>query len=384
MPDFKAAALLQTCRIVHDEAFPIFYRSNVFYFEMGAGQPFPGMFRRDALALMTNISLGFSLDWSPDFREHNPESQYDKDFDLAVAAHVHALIKQCPCLRMITFYYLSRGFSRNGILKLLKAKFGCDHSDDLIEQMLDNINLGEDQGGRVLPYDTQRQGQEWDLDAVDVVIAGLKGQLASGLANELMSIQTPDETTVLLDEPVEILQNLENLRTRSQPGRHCAAGRPYESPGGPSRQPRGQEKGRGHGSLHVQPYNRNVVPESSAPRTAFGTIREQYQVTHHSSPPDVPAISTEYPVNPAPATPVALAPMNPTIPAPSPFNPGQPGGPLITTLNPAFLGTNFGGPQGTFYDQTPRFGGRGTSGSGSGVGGSSSGGREGQGRTDGK
>ena len=64
--------------------------------------------------------------------------------------------------------------------------------------MLDNINLGEDQGGRVLPYDTQRQGQEWDLDAVDVVIAGLKGQLASGLANELMSIQTPDETTVLL------------------------------------------------------------------------------------------------------------------------------------------------------------------------------------------
>lgn len=99
--------------------------------------------------------------------------------------------------RLVVVYYLSRGFSRNGILKLLQAKFGRDHSDDLIEQMLDNINLKEDQGGRVLPYDTQRQGQEWDLDAVDVVIAGLRGQLASDLADQLMSIQTSDETTVL-------------------------------------------------------------------------------------------------------------------------------------------------------------------------------------------
>ena len=107
MPDFKAAALLQTCRIVYGEAFPIFYRSNVFYFEMGAEQPFPGTFRRDALVLMTSISLGFSLDWSPDFREHSPESQYDKEIDRAVAAHVHALIEQCPCLRIITYCHLS-------------------------------------------------------------------------------------------------------------------------------------------------------------------------------------------------------------------------------------------------------------------------------------
>ena len=185
-------------------------------------------------------------------------------------------------------------------------------------------------------------------------------------------------------EPVEIRQNLEYLRTRSQPGRRCAAGRPYESPGGPSHQPRGQEESRGHGSLPVQPYNRNVVPENCAPRTAFGIVREQYQVTHHSNPPDVPAIATGYPANPAPAIPVALAPTNPTIPASSTFTPGQPGGPLITTLNPALLGTNFGGPQGTIYDQNSLFGGRGVSGSGSGGDGSSSGGGEGQGRTDGK
>ncbi|CAF9913479.1 MAG: hypothetical protein ALECFALPRED_008833, partial [Alectoria fallacina] len=87
MPDLKAAALLQTCQSVDDEAFPIFYGSNVSYFKVDTEQPFPGMFRRDALALMTNISLGFSLDWFPNFREHSPESQYDKDIDLAVAAH---------------------------------------------------------------------------------------------------------------------------------------------------------------------------------------------------------------------------------------------------------------------------------------------------------
>lgn len=187
-----------------------------------------------------------------------------------------------------------------------------------------------------------------------------------------------------VDDPTEIQQNLENLRTRSQPGRRCAAGRPYESPGGPSRQPRGQEESRGHGSLRVQPYNRNVVPENSAPRTALDPVGEQYQVTHHSNPPGVPAIAAGYTVNPAPAIPVALAPTNPTIPAPSPFTPGQPGGPLITTLNPTLLGTSFGGPQGTSYDQIPPFGGRGTSGSGSGGDGSSSGGGESQGLTDGK
>lgn len=30
-----------------------------------------------------------------------------KDIDLAVAAHVHAIIEQCPCLRIITYHHLS-------------------------------------------------------------------------------------------------------------------------------------------------------------------------------------------------------------------------------------------------------------------------------------
>lgn len=203
----------------------------------------------------------------------------------------------------------------------------------------------------------------------------------------LSSFFLPHADCFWQDEPVddvtEIRQRLENLRTRPQPGHRCAAGRPYESPGGPSRQLKGQGESRGHGFLCVQPYNRNDVPPNSAPRTVFDPVREQYQITHHSNPPGVPAIATGYPVNPVPAIPVALAPTNPTIPAPSPFTPGQPGGPLITTLNPTFLGTNFGGLQGTFYDQNPSFGRRGTNGSGSGGGGGSSGGGDGRGRTDG-
>ena len=91
--------------------------------------------------------------------------------------------------------YLSRGPSQNDILKFLRAECGYDHSDFQLIQMLDNINLNQDRP--VLPYGIQRQGQKWDLDAVDTVIDDLRRQLPTGRADQLMSIKTPDEITVL-------------------------------------------------------------------------------------------------------------------------------------------------------------------------------------------
>ena len=61
--------------------------------------------------------------------------------------------------------------------------------------MLDNINLNQDRP--VLPSGVQRQGQKWDLDAVDTVIDDLRRQLPTGRADQLMSVKTPDEITVL-------------------------------------------------------------------------------------------------------------------------------------------------------------------------------------------
>lgn len=137
MPDFKPAAFLQTCRTVHDEALTIFFTMNVFYFEMGAQRPFPGTFRRDALALMTNISLEFSLDWFPGFDEHYPESDYVKHIDLGVAAYVCSILEQCPSLQILTYHHLTwdefgslletLDWSVDGVraLKKLTARLDC-------------------------------------------------------------------------------------------------------------------------------------------------------------------------------------------------------------------------------------------------------------------
>lgn len=227
---------------------------------------------------------------------------------------------------VFTQAWTDRGFSRNDILKLLRAECGCDHSDCQLIQMLDNINLNQDRP--VLPSGVQRQGQKWDLDAVDTVIDDLRRQLPTGRADQLMSVKTPDEITVLPDEHglTQIRQNLEN----------------------------------------------------PAPRTAFDPARGQYRVMYPSNPADVPAIATKYAPNAMPAIPTALAPTNPTIPAPNPFVPGQFGRPPINAPNPALFCTDFGGAQGTYYGQNPPSSGPRNGGNGIGGGGRSSGDGNGQ------
>lgn len=73
MPDFKPAALLQTCRTVYEEAFTIFHKSNVFYFEMADNWSPPGMSGassrcpfgfRSHLRLSTNPMLHIQCTWT--------------------------------------------------------------------------------------------------------------------------------------------------------------------------------------------------------------------------------------------------------------------------------------------------------------------------------
>lgn len=99
--------------------------------------------------------------------------------------------------RLVVLYYLSRGFSRNGILRLLIAKLSKHYTDFQVEKMIITHNLRQEEERKVLLYDTQRQGQEWDLDAVDGVISSLGSSLISGRAYELMIIERDDEMTVL-------------------------------------------------------------------------------------------------------------------------------------------------------------------------------------------
>ena len=96
LSDLKIANLLQSCRTVHDEAFMIFYRSNICDFEMGTQGPFPVTFRQDALTLMINTSLGSSFDWFPGLDEHESETDHKRDIDLGVATYVYAIIEQSP------------------------------------------------------------------------------------------------------------------------------------------------------------------------------------------------------------------------------------------------------------------------------------------------
>ncbi len=63
--------------------------------------------------------------------------------------------------------------------------------------MITEYNVRREEQGATLLYDTQRLGQEWDMDAVDGIIDKLKRQLPTGRADELMSIRSQDETTVL-------------------------------------------------------------------------------------------------------------------------------------------------------------------------------------------
>lgn len=93
---------------------------------------------------------------------------------------------------------------------------------------------------------------------------------------------------------------------------------------------------------------------------------------------DVGAIAKRHAANFGPAITVRLAPLNPTIPAPSPFTPG---GPPFYMPNPAFLGTNFDGIRGTYYNQDLRYDRIGTSDSGCAKGCGSSDGAEGGGCT---
>ena len=96
---------------------------------------------------------------------------------------------------------------------------------------------------------------------------------------------------------------------------------------------------------------------------------------------DVVAIATRHSASFGPATAVRLAPSNPMIPAPSPLTPGEPGGPPFNMPNPALLGTNFDGIQGTYYNQDLRYDRIRTSDSGSAGGRGSSDGAEGGGCT---
>ena len=99
--------------------------------------------------------------------------------------------------RLVILHFLSRSWSRKGILRLLIAKLAKNHSDLEVEQMITGYNVEQKEHGATLLYDKQRLGQKWDLHAVDGVIDKLKRQLPTGRADELMSIRLEDETTVL-------------------------------------------------------------------------------------------------------------------------------------------------------------------------------------------
>lgn len=94
--------------------------------------------------------------------------------------------------------YLSQGFSRNDILKLLREESSHDHSDSELQQMLDNIILKQSQQGHTRSYHAQRPGEEWASDAVNGVIDDSRRQMPTGLADQLMTIQTEDENMVSL------------------------------------------------------------------------------------------------------------------------------------------------------------------------------------------
>ena len=97
--------------------------------------------------------------------------------------------------------YHSRSFSRKHLLRVLETEVGRDHPDYQLKQLLGNINLEEDQHGRDLPCDTQIQGQEWDLNAVDRMIVELRRQLHTGDADGLIIIQATEEAVISLVYP---------------------------------------------------------------------------------------------------------------------------------------------------------------------------------------
>ena len=95
--------------------------------------------------------------------------------------------------RLVVLYLFSRGFSRSRVSEILRAEFGCGHSDDKLQRLLDEINVSQDQQGRIIPsHNSQGQEVEWNLDAVDPGISGLGRQLPADLADRLKRIQTLD------------------------------------------------------------------------------------------------------------------------------------------------------------------------------------------------
>ena len=99
--------------------------------------------------------------------------------------------------RLVAIYYVSRSFSRNGILKLLTIKCGSERFDDQVQPMLEDMITEEGQQNRPPLYDASKRGKEWDLDAVDSMIDDIRSQLAPGVADSLMTINEGEALSVL-------------------------------------------------------------------------------------------------------------------------------------------------------------------------------------------